>query len=142
MLENAKFFARALLAATMIFAADNKSLSHELSSTVTEDEAHALAASTLISNARRLPGMRFDRELHPHPSTFYWFEITANVPNGESPLLGYFAVNKKTGDVWNWVQCIKLTSSVIRRFQNNLRQHRKMSDAEFHKMAGEDPCQP
>ncbi len=114
----------------------------ETSLTVNEELAHKLAISTLTASARRLPGMRFDREKSPHPEAFYWFEVTANVPDGVSALLGYFAVNMRTGDVWNPVQCRKLTSTVIRHFQEQLRQKGAISTAELHQMADEAPCQP
>jgi hypothetical protein len=109
---------------------------------VSEDLAHKLAVSTLTPNARRLPSMRFDREKAPHPEGFYWFEVTANVRDGASPLLGYFAVNKTTGDVWNPVQCRKLASTAIRHLQEQLRQKGAISAAEFHRIADEAPCQP
>ncbi len=109
---------------------------------VSEDLAHTLARSTLTVSARRLPGMRFDREKASHPDGFYWFEVTANVPDEASPLLGYFAVNKATGDVWNPVQCRKLTSVAIRHFQEQLRLKRKISATEFRRLSGEAPCQP
>lgn len=114
----------------------------ETAPAVSEDLAHKLAVSTLTQNARRLPGMRFDREQTPHAEGFYWFEVTANVPDEASPLLGYFAVNKRTGDVWNPVQCRKLASTAIRHFQKQLRQKGAISAAEFHRIAADAPCQP
>lgn len=108
---------------------------------VSKELAHELALSTLMPSARHLPGMRFDREQGAHPEGFYWFEITAEVPAQESPLLGYFAVNMLTGDVWNPVPCIKLTSVVIRDFQEQLRQKATLSAAEIRR-AGVPPCQP
>lgn len=112
------------------------------SATLSEDHARSLAVSTLTAAARRLPGIRFQEEKRPHPEGFYWFEITANTPNDVSPLLGYFAVNKTTGDVWNPVQCKRLTSSAIRRFQEQLRRKAKISDAEFRQIAATAPCWP
>lgn len=109
---------------------------------VSEDLAHKLAISTLTPNGRGLSGMRFDREQTPRPEGFYWFEVTADVPDGASPLLGYFAVNKTTGDAWNPVQCRKLTSTAIRHFQEQLRQRGAISAAEFRRIADEAPCQP
>lgn len=84
---------------------------------VTVDLAHDLAKSTLTETARHLAGMRFDAEKQPHDYRFYWFEITAKTPDDISPLLGYFAVNKINGDVWDPVACIKLNSPFIRSFK-------------------------
>lgn len=127
-----------VLAFICLFAVD-KGVGQEASPTVSEEQAHSLAKSTLTASARRLPDMRFDREKAPHPEGFHWFEVTANVPDGASPLLGYFAVNKVTGDVWNPVQCKRLTSAVIRRFQDQLR--KKLKSADFRRISGQAPCE-
>jgi hypothetical protein len=128
--------------ASVVFFTANSGRGQEIRPTVGEDLAHNLAVSTLTPSARQLHGMRFDREQAPHPEGFYWFEITANVPDGKSPLLGYFAVNKSTGDVWDFVSCIKLTSPAIRQYQEHLRQKGNASSKTFRRSADEAPCQP
>ena len=114
----------------------------EGSPTLGKDLAHTLAVSTLTPGARRLPGMRFDSEKASHPEGFYWFEVTADVPGGASALLGYFAVNKVTGDVWDPVQCKKLSSVTIRRIQDHIRQNEKNSAVRSHRAATDAPCRP
>ena len=136
-----RFIAITLLTPVLLSTA-NMGLGQEPAHAVSEEMAHTLAVSTLTAKARHLPGMRFDREKAPHPEGFYWFEVTANVPDDASPLLGYFAVNKTTGDVWNYVQCRRLTSTAIRHFQEELRQKGATSAAELQRIADEAPCQP
>jgi hypothetical protein len=118
---------------------------------VSETEAHALAVSTLTVKAQHLPGMRFGRDeetankLAPSPAIskrFYWFDVTAKVPDEISPTLGYFAVNKETGDVWSPVPCKRLTSSFIRSFQRRLLRSRRISDQEFRNESIKAPCEP
>lgn len=109
---------------------------------VSERMAHKLAASTLSSKAQHFSGMRFDREKGYHPKGFYWFEVTANVPDGASPLLGYFAVNEITGDVWDPIPCRELKSSFIRRFQQQMVGAKRISTAEFQKASRNHPCEP
>jgi hypothetical protein len=128
-----------ILMPVLVSAAD-KGREQETAPAVSEEFAHTLAISTLEADVRQLPGMRFDRELAPHPEGFYWFEVTAKVPNDASPLLGYFAVNKMTADVWDPVRCRMLTSVAIRRLQIQLR--RKISISEFLQKKGKAPCQP
>jgi hypothetical protein len=68
---------------------------------LTEAEAQKLALLALRPNARKLPGLRFDSYAgFPGRVGFYWFEITAEVPDNASPILGHYAVNEATGDVW------------------------------------------
>lgn len=141
MVREIRLIATTLLTSTLLLTPSG-AWGQKTAPAVSEDLAHTLAASTLTPNARRLPGMRFDGEKAAHPEGFYWFEVTANVPDEASPLLGYFAVNKRTGDVWNPVQCRKLTSVTIRRFQDQLRQKGKISATEFRRIAEEAPCQP
>lgn len=141
MVKSFRFIAITLLIPVLLFAA-NTGLGQKAAPAVGEEEAHTLAVSTLTANARHLPGMHFDREKAPHPEGFYWFEVTANVPGEVSPLLGYFAVNKTTGDVWNFVQCRKLISTAIQHFQERLRQKEAISAADFQRIADEAPCQP
>jgi hypothetical protein len=107
---------------------------------VSLDLAHRLAASTLTESARHFPGMRFDAENKYHNQRFYWFEVTAQTPAGISPLLGYFAVNKTNGDVWDPVSCIKLKSELIRNFQRMMETNHP--NQALSPSAGLAPCQP
>lgn len=117
---------------------------------VGEEIAHKLAVSTLADSGKHLSGMRFGREEQmgdkmagsaARGKEFYWFDITANAPDMASPLVGYFAVNKITGDVWDPVTCRKLRSSFIRRFQQQLRQ-RTVSGWKFRDQSLKAPCEP
>jgi hypothetical protein len=115
---------------------------------VTENEAHRLVLSTLTAAARRLPGMRFDRG-NPaslngaqHPERFYLFEVTAETPGDASPVLGHFAVNKDTGDVWDAVACTKYASPEITQFQHQRRTHAGLSEKTFRRMSAQAPCEP
>jgi hypothetical protein len=123
-----------------LLSAPAKLHGQEATPAVTEKTAHELAESTLTAEARQFSGMRFDREQGPHVAGFYWFEVTADVPDGASPLLGYFAVNKVTGDVWAPVPCEKLTSPEIRRLQRRLRGQADAKD--FHEASKRAPCPP
>ena len=70
---------------------------------ITERAAHDLARRTMLPAGRNLPDMPFNVETALRPGPFYWFSITARVPDDQSPLLGAFAVNKLTGEVWDIV---------------------------------------
>lgn len=102
--------------------------------------AHRLAISTLSVSARKLPGLRFDAEKSPHSPKFYWFEITAHTPEDVSPLLGYYAVNRKTGDVWDAVACTRLTSRFVHDTQMRIR--RADGGTAFSIAAKVAPCEP
>lgn len=118
---------------------------------VSETMAHKLAISTLTIKARHFSGMRFDtedqagRKLAASAALtrkFYWFDVTANVPDMASPLLGYFAVNKTTGDVWDSGSCRRLHSVFIWHFQKQLIEKKEISHNEFSKLSTKAPCEP
>ncbi|MGH9743889.1 MAG: hypothetical protein ACRD51_16205 [Candidatus Acidiferrum sp.] len=117
---------------------------------VSQDMAHQLAVSTMTVKAQRFRGVRFgDEDGMPEKlgisplkaKKFYWFDVTANLPDMASPLLGYFAVNKITGDVWTPVPCEKVGSSFIRHFQQHLIREKKVATGEFQKASAIIPCE-
>jgi hypothetical protein len=127
---------------SVITFASNRGWAQETEPFITLQEAHNLSVLTLTPRARRFPGMRFDSEKEPHPPEFYWFEVTANVPDNASPLLGYFAVNRVTGDVWNPVECKRLESPALARLQKQLRKKINIPEIDFRHASESVPCRP
>lgn len=110
---------------------------------LTEAEARKLARLALAPNARTLPNMRFDTfEGYPGRPGFYWFEITASVPDDVSPILGHYAVNQATGDVWEVVGCWKVTSSELTTLQRRIRKTISLSDQDLRRLSKVAPCEP
>lgn len=110
---------------------------------LTEAEARQLARLALAANARTLPGLRFDSyEGYPGRKGFYWFEITALVPDDVSPILGHYAVNQATGDVWEPVQCRKVTSAELTTLQRSLRKTISLTDRDLRRLSKVAPCEP
>jgi len=109
---------------------------------VSKREAHDLALSTLLPRARSSPGIQFDTVLTEPPRGFYTFEIVADTPPGTSFNLGFFAVNERTGDVWDWSACIHLSSPEIVRVQRRLRRESGVSARAFRTLSNVAPCQP
>ena len=109
---------------------------------ITDSQAHELARMTMLPSGRNLPDMQFNEEDALKPGPFYWFSITARVPDDESPLLGAFAVNKLSGDVWDVVSCKKLVNKDVLSAQARLRHEmhtsEKVSASQWHIA----PCTP
>jgi hypothetical protein len=110
---------------------------------LTEAEARELARLALAPNARTLPNMRFDTfEGYPGRPGFYWFEIAASVPDGVSPILGHYAVNQATGDVWEPVQCRKVTSFELTTLQHRIREVISLTERDLRRLSKVAPCEP
>jgi len=56
-----------------------------------------------------------------------------NKPKGHAPI-GHFAVERTTGDVWDWVKCGRFSSPFLTEAQQNLRKSIGLSDAEYQQM--------
>ncbi len=109
---------------------------------ISEAEARGLAKAALRKEVRNLPDLRLDLQRgYPDRPGFYWFEATAFVRDA-SPVLGHFAVNRRTGDVWDPVGCKKLTSPDLKSAQQSVLKRISMSDRELRRLALIRPCEP
>ena len=110
---------------------------------LTESETRQLVMQALDSSARKLPKLAVDPYTDaksPVPN-FYEFSVTWDNPNG-AVVVGFFAVNRATGDVWKLVVCSKVESAHLRRLQAALRRRIKLREDEFRKLKDEAPCDP
>ena len=97
------------------------------------------AADELDQSARKLPGLTFDFYSGAKASNFYELAVLWNNPNG-SAIVGHFAVNRATGDVWKLVLCTRVESAALRRLQQTLRERIGLGLEELHKLESEAPC--
>src|SRR6266849_6464997 len=67
-------------------------------------------------------------------SGFYVFEVQSSNPVA-SPIVGAFAVNSSTGDVWDVTgSCTLLTSRSLRKIQADIRKRFEFTPEEFRKL--------
>jgi hypothetical protein len=107
---------------------------------LTQPEARALVIEALDQSARKLPGLTFKFYSRAKASNFYELAVLWNNPNG-SAIVGHFAVNRATGDVWRLVLCTRVESAALRRLQQTLRKRIGLGSEEFHKLESEAPCE-
>ena len=101
---------------------------------VSVEDAKTLVLAALPSKTKQLPKFELgggDDPLYPH---FYVFQaLWAGAPNG-SVVVGHYAVDKTTADVWNSVMaCDELTTPAVRRLQAKVRSRIGLSPAEYQK---------
>lgn len=109
---------------------------------ITEAEARRLVIVSLSEKVSTLPHFGLDTYKDQGAEGFYLFEATAEHPNGGSPVIGQFAVNRATGDVWRLGICERVRSGALAREQLAIRKKIRISQNEFQKLTAKAPCQP
>jgi hypothetical protein len=105
------------------------------------EDARRLVLQALEPTQRTLPGL----VLKPSPGAqipdFYRFEVYWDNPTPGSVVVGNFAVNRATGDVWELFFCKKRSSAELRRLQKDLRKAIGLSPDELRKLTDKAPCE-
>ena len=101
---------------------------------LTVEEARELAHAALPSLALRLPGLYLDSFSVPFYAEFYFFEIQWNSTGDISPIVDHYAVDSKSGDVWNAVVCRELKTSELKKRQALLRKKIGLTHAQYGKI--------
>lgn len=109
---------------------------------VTLEEASDLVYAYLESGGCTKRTCSVDQMHDPYFPRFYSFSATWPNPQG-SPILGYFKVDPRTGDVWNGVICGGFTSPSLVKLQRVIRKRIGLDDEEYKKAPKNVPmCGP
>ncbi|HEV1284969.1 MAG TPA: hypothetical protein VNU44_06645 [Bryobacteraceae bacterium] len=74
---------------------------------------------------------------------FYFIHAEWDSPAHNSAAIGHFAVERATGDVWDWVICGQFHSPSLTAAQQALRKRIGLTDAEYLKIRKPGPfCEP
>lgn len=83
-------------------------------------------------------GAEIDRIENPYDREFYYFEVI--VPNAvASPVVGHFAVNPWTGDVWNPALCERVAVPALKKLQKNIHRRSGLNRGEYLKAEKKKP---
>jgi hypothetical protein len=100
-----------------------------------------------VEEARRLvyeivkvhnPGASLTNSPRPFDPDFYFLAATWPNPTG-SPIIGYFAVNPWTGDVWNSAGCEHVTSRPLEKLQQVIRKRSHLKKEEYARLGAKKP---
>ena len=108
---------------------------------LTEKEAKELVALALDPAATTLPNFGLDTYEGPNAASFYFFEATANLGANKSPIIGHYAVNRSTGDVWEAVVCRRINSDALKNLQEIVRKRIQLSREELRRLGYKSPCE-
>ena len=105
---------------------------------VTEKEAKALLNAALPSYAHRLPGLGF--EPCNDSGRFCNITVTWAAPAKSSVVVGNYAVDLSTGDVWSAVvSCSELNTPNLRRLQRQVHRRLGLTQSEYRRIKSHGP---
>lgn len=74
---------------------------------------------------------------------FYFIHAEWDSPSGRHAAIGHFAVERTTGEVWDWVKCGQFNSPSLAEAQQTVRRRIGLTDTEFQQMKKPGPfCEP
>jgi len=100
-------------------------------------------AAALPAETRSLRG--FELDLLPDerfPNFYIFLAAWAGPPNG-SLVIGHYAVDKSTGDVWNATsECEELSTPALQSLQRKIRRRIGVSNSEYRQIKRKGPLCP
>jgi hypothetical protein len=106
---------------------------------LSRDEAKGLVLEALPLKTRQLPKFGLDTFQDRNFPQFFFFSATwAGIPNG-SVMVGFYAVDSSTGDVWSGTECQEEDNPALRRAQARVRAMVGLSDSEYQKVKRKGP---
>jgi hypothetical protein len=102
---------------------------------LTADEARGLVLEALPSKSRHLPGFGLDQYQDQNSPQFYFFTATRAGTAGGSAVIGNYAVDSLTGDVWSaTTECEEEKAPTLRKLQAKIRLRIGLSDSDYHQL--------
>lgn len=128
-----------ILLLASLWAASASAVDHP-DRTITADQARALVLASLTPEQKRLPSLGADPYKDPNTSKFLFFTVSwAGTPNG-SVVVGNYAVDAHTGDVFSaTVGCEEEKNKNLRALQTRIRASLHLSQAEYQRLKTKGP---
>jgi hypothetical protein len=106
---------------------------------ITIAEAKELVTKAVESSRGKSRGFFFEQT----PEAPYEFEVRSDKPTAFTyPLIGHFAVDPSTGDVWDAIVCREYTSQPLRKLQQTIRKRIGLTAEEYQKLKKPGPMCP
>jgi hypothetical protein len=121
-----------ILSALTLMAAQSGPGAHPPARLVSHGEAkHILLNYLRDARYARLPGFALDGFDSPSIPGFHLFEAVFANPEPGSAMVGSWAVDVRTGDIWSAIVCREMTSPATRVMQRQLRARLHISQARY-----------
>jgi hypothetical protein len=109
---------------------------------VSVDEAKDLVLAALPAKTKRLPRFGLEGGVDPtYPHFYIFMAYWEGAPNG-SMVIGHYAVDFSTADVWNAVMaCEELSTAALQKMQMKIRSRIGLSNSDYRKIKGTCPLE-
>jgi hypothetical protein len=131
---------RAFLLLFACVCVSDASAANQTEHKVTSDQARALVLASLTPKQRQIPSLGADTFNDPNSSRFLFFTVTwAGTPNG-SVVVGNYAVDPYTGDVFSaTMACHEEKTKHLEVLQRQVRATLNLTEAEYQKLKTKGP---
>lgn len=107
---------------------------------ITAEQTKALVMASLSPQQRALPKVEAEQYPPPKSSRFLFFTVTWEGTKNGSVLVGNYAVDPYTGDVWSAVaSCEEETNRGLRALQARIRATLHLSHSQYHQLKTKGP---
>lgn len=112
------------------------------SSLLTIVEARRIVNEALPKETKRLPGLTLwlSKEDQAHPPRCLTFDILWSNPGPGSVHVGFWSVDRRSGEVWMPLECRRVTNSALTKLQQEIRKRLGVSNEEWHEALKHNPC--
>jgi hypothetical protein len=101
---------------------------------LTVDEGRELVLAALPALTTNLDGFHLDNFRDSDYPEFYFFAGLWNSTGDVSPIAGHYAVDSRTGDVWNAVICSPYRTPRLQALQSALRKRIELTGQQYRKI--------
>jgi len=107
---------------------------------ITSDQAKALVMASLTAQQRQLPKVEAEPYDAPDPSKFLFFTVTWEGTQNGSVVVGNYAVDPYTGDVFSSTrECYEEKNRRLEALQAQVRAKLHMSQSEYRRLKTKGP---
>lgn len=108
---------------------------------ISAEQAKALVMASLSPQQRALPNVEAEQYSPPKPTKFLFFTVTWEGPTNGSVVVGNYAVDPQTGDVWSATSsCEEETNKGLRALQSELRATAlRLPRSQYHQLKTKGP---
>ena len=101
---------------------------------LTVDESRELVLAALPESTTKLPEFNLDPFTVSYYPDFCFFEGQWNSTGDVSPVAGHYAVDSRTGDVWNGIICREYKTPRLRVLQSIMRKRIGLTQQQYRKI--------
>lgn len=135
-----RFITRCLLA--MSFVCATYAQAQREPAMLTVQEARDLVHEALSKQTKRLPGLTLwlSAEEEAKPSRCLTFDVLWSNPGPGSVHVGFWSVDRRTGEVWMPLVCRHVTNASLRKLQQAIRKRLGVTETEYNQALKHGPC--